>query len=211
MTHGSMNPLSMTSPRLFDEKHMFTSTAPRRPTQTHTPAQPMLIDRVTNAWRDEKSNHLISLDDDEEPDFFDADGGCCDLESDKAWPNRAHHVVTNKTARRAMLLYIAIAALLFLAWHRYVRPAWRENSMYMDGLEAAEGSFGAQMTGQFKDLVQVQNLHKKHLPGGKHDEEGKRRLIFVGDIHGCKTERESFLARKPWSGAVLTASQSSIS
>jgi hypothetical protein len=50
------------------------------------------------------------------------------------------------------------------------------------------GTYGIAHGGHDKDLVKIMNLDPGLLPGGIADPHGKRRLIFVGDVHGCKQE-----------------------
>jgi hypothetical protein len=50
------------------------------------------------------------------------------------------------------------------------------------------GTYGIARGGHDKDLVKIMNLDPDLLPGGVSDPHGKRRLIFIGDVHGCKQE-----------------------
>ena len=51
------------------------------------------------------------------------------------------------------------------------------------------GTFGIAQGGKFEHgEVRIQELRKELVPGGVGDADGKRRLVFVGDIHGCKDE-----------------------
>jgi len=43
----------------------------------------------------------------------------------------------------------------------------------------------------FKDVIQVKTLEKELLPGKRKQGEHARRLVIVGDVHGCKLERKS--------------------
>jgi hypothetical protein len=56
------------------------------------------------------------------------------------------------------------------------------------------GTFGIAKGGDF-DGTWLQDLDPRLLPGGEADEEGKRRLVFVGDIHGCADELKQLLEK----------------
>jgi hypothetical protein len=51
-----------------------------------------------------------------------------------------------------------------------------------------EGGFGINVRPEFAGLLQVQYLDSKLVPGATHG--SPKRLIVVGDVHGCKAERE---------------------
>jgi hypothetical protein len=48
--------------------------------------------------------------------------------------------------------------------------------------------FGSNVRPSFTDMVQVNDLPSNLVPGGEGGD--GRRLIFVGDVHGCKEERK---------------------
>jgi len=66
-------------------------------------------------------------------------------------------------------------------------PAWREQQALVEGLDNPD-SFGQQMPNKLSGITQLQQISPDHVPGGRSDPDGKRRLIFIGDIHGCKHE-----------------------
>ena len=49
--------------------------------------------------------------------------------------------------------------------------------------------------GGYFDGVRVQGFDTRLLPGGEEDPDGNRRLIFVGDIHGCARELKNLLKK----------------
>ncbi|KEQ96821.1 hypothetical protein AUEXF2481DRAFT_3511 [Aureobasidium subglaciale EXF-2481] len=149
-----------------------------------------LIERAVNGWhrleekRSEKSYHDSDSDDDDDDREL---AHCCDLDSDASFVNLCHAFCANRRVRRTMLLtVVSILALVFLC-SGYIFPAWREREALAEGLDNPN-SFGHQMPDKLSDIIQLQQLPSHHAPGGKSDPDGKRRLIFIGDIHGCKNE-----------------------
>lgn len=145
-----------------------------------------LIEKVTNAWRDDKP---VFDDSDDEYYTEKEETYCCDLEDEDSHLSRATTALSCRKVRRKMFVVLAILLLSFYAWKWYLRPIWAEKNSFVEGLNDENGTFGIQASNQFKDIIPVQELNKHSIPGGEGDAEGKRRLIFVGDVHGCKKER----------------------
>ena len=56
-------------------------------------------------------------------------------------------------------------------------------------IKTGKGWFGINMQPKFADIIQLEKLDRSLLPGetgGKHERE--KRLIVVGDVHGCVDE-----------------------
>lgn len=139
-----------------------------------------LIDRVTNNWRHSEKN----FDDEDEDRELDH---CCDLDSDASFVKFCHALCINRKVRRAMFIILVAFLAIFFLCRNVLFPAWRERQDLLEGLDNPN-SFGHQMPDKLSDIVQLQQLPSEYIPGGKHDPHGKRRLIFIGDIHGCKDE-----------------------
>lgn len=45
--------------------------------------------------------------------------------------------------------------------------------------------------GHYSHVRQIETLAASHIPGGQTDPQGNKRLIFVGDIHGCRSQCET--------------------
>ncbi|KAH0270272.1 Metallo-dependent phosphatase, partial [Aureobasidium melanogenum] len=154
------------------------------------PSDPPLIDRVVNNWhrqeekRSERSHYYSDSDEDDDDRELTH---CCDLDSDASFINLCHAFCANRKVRRAMfLIAVAFLALYFL-FNSLLLPAWRERQAIEEGLDNPE-SFGHQVPDPFSGITQLQQIPHKYVPGGASDPDGKRRLIFIGDIHGCKNE-----------------------
>lgn len=145
-----------------------------------------LIDQVNNSWQqDEKAGHYRTDEEDfDEPEY----PSCCDVLQEDSCLGTACEVVRNRRFRKAMFLLVAILLTIFFYWRQYVKPTWNQDRLFHQGLTSASSGFGIQKGEKFKNAIQIDELGKDKLPGGEHDEEGKRRLIFIGDIHGCKQQ-----------------------
>ncbi|MCJ1354402.1 MAG: hypothetical protein MMC33_004390 [Icmadophila ericetorum] len=104
------------------------------------------------------------------------------------------------------LLGILLCALAF--WTSYdlllvpVLQSWGESSSIKESLNtrirSGKGWFGMNMQPKFADIIQLETLDKSLIPGGegngrKHERE--KRLIVVGDVHGCVDELTYLLAK----------------
>ncbi|KAH9844711.1 Calcineurin-like phosphoesterase [Teratosphaeria destructans] len=147
------------------------------------PSRP-LIDAVTNEWRREKSAGDLPPDDDQ-PDEL----RFCDLDDDESCPNITVRLLHNRRSRRMIGYLVAFIAVLYCAWTWYVQPQVVEEWETKEGFlpDRLNGTFGLAKMGDFHGTF-LRQLSPERTPGGVDDEEGKRRLIFVGDIHGCRKE-----------------------
>lgn len=95
-----------------------------------------------------------------------------------------------------MLALVLLAiALAFWAWKWLLWPQLAEEWDIKEGFMVQEnGTYGIAKGGHF-DGVRLQTLDATLVPGGVDDPEGKRRLVFIGDIHGCARELKKLLKR----------------
>lgn len=143
-----------------------------------------LIDQVHNNWRHPEKHY----DDSDDSDDDDAElAHCCDLDSDASFIKLCRAFCLNRKVRRAMIILLVAFCVLYFLCRNFFLPAWRERQALLEGMQQPH-SFGQQMPNKLSDIVQVQELSSEYIPGGKSDPDGKRRLIFIGDIHGCKKD-----------------------
>ena len=144
---------------------------------TARPQRP-LVEQVSNNWESEKSAYFRNSDDGED---------------EGPWPNRARDAVASRRFRRIVLVLFLFVGLAFWTWSWYIRPRLEEKWELKEGfLTIGNGTFGLAKGGDF-DGTRVQYLDAQLVPGGDADPEGKRRLIFIGDIHGCAHELKKLL------------------
>ncbi|KAK5744908.1 hypothetical protein LTR17_001659 [Elasticomyces elasticus] len=139
-----------------------------------------LIDQVTNGWRGDVK--ISEEGGDYEPGF-------CDIEDEGSCPNVSRDIVRSRRFRRMLALVVVVAVLAYYAWQAYLRPRMLEDWEFKEGFMSGRGNgtYGMARSGDF-DGIAIKNIDVALVPGGKADHDGKRRLVFIGDIHGCKKE-----------------------
>lgn len=94
--------------------------------------------------------------------------------------------------RRYIIIILLVIVLPWTSWRWFGRPRWEEyrllNSALEESLRPGSTWYGLNMRPAFLDMVQVQTLNSSQLPQGA----GEKRLIFVGNVHGCYDERKSY-------------------
>lgn len=149
------------------------------------PARQPLIDQVSNKWRDEKTPHT-EYEIVDENDF----PGFCDLDDEGSCPNTVASFIGSRRGKRMLIYGTLIALALMYLYQWYVKPAYKEDWAMKEGFMRQEnGTYGIAKGGKFEHgEIRIQVLEKDLIPGGESDEDGKKRLVFVGDIHGCKDD-----------------------
>ncbi|KJX92670.1 hypothetical protein TI39_contig5832g00020 [Zymoseptoria brevis] len=130
-----------------------------------------LIHQVDNKWQ---QNALTPA------DLEDHDQIICD------------NLSTTRRIRRLIAFTIFLVVATFYIFSQHVRPSMEEEWAYEQGfLDQTNGTYGVAKAGKHytdPDLTRMKRLDPALLPGGSGDEAGKRRLVFIGDVHGCKKE-----------------------
>lgn len=139
--------------------------------QHHQPRRP-LVDYVTNQWRNTASSPPYSP-------------------SSPVAPSFAQIILAPKL-RRYLLIIIVIILVPWPSWKWYGRPRWEEHKLSNDALDEklwrGAPRYGLNLRPAFIDMIQLERLEVGELP----QEDGKRRLIFIGDVHGCYEECQSY-------------------
>ena len=98
--------------------------------------------------------------------------------------------------RHYVLIIFAILGLIWGNWHFWAGPQWEEHRQLGDSLKermkTGDGWFGENMRPEFLDMVHVSTLDQELIP---QKGDGKR-LIVVGDVHGCHDERGLNFSRR---------------
>ncbi|KIW18176.1 hypothetical protein PV08_02464 [Exophiala spinifera] len=153
-----------------------------------------LIDHCTNKWRDEPP-HRYEV----SPDRATPAGDFVDCLED-LWENTKAVVRAPKFRRLlavVILAFVVTAVVCLKVWPFVDEERTILASVSKSGTSASGGLFGINLRPHFPGMIQVQTLDPLLLPRLPRDaspEAGnKTRLMFVGDIHGCKDELQALL------------------
>lgn len=162
----------------------------------YSTAEKPLIAQVTNNWRDENPQPVHAS-----PDHDERELRFCDLEDETSCPNTTRDLAKSRRFRRMMLFFLLFCAALFWVWKAYLRPRFQAEWGFQEGFlhQTINGTYGIAQAGDF-DGVRIKDLPPALVPGGRVDQEGKRRLVFIGDIHGCKVELVKLLEELSYNG-----------
>lgn len=141
-----------------------------------------LIESVRNGWQSDTAYHPLTVDDDK----------------NASWSQMVLSIIAALRFRRYVVVYLSLFLLGWAGWSWILYPRIHERNVLLHSLDPASkddagGWFGANSTPQFDDLIQIRTLDPDLLPKAAPEGEGSdtvdRRLIVVGDVHGCKEER----------------------
>lgn len=94
--------------------------------------------------------------------------------------------------RRYTLFLLMLLSLTLGNWRYWAGPTWTEHRLLSQSLnqrmKSNEGWFGENMRPEFLDMIQVKTLDQGLIPA----REVQKRLIVIGDVHGCNDERKLF-------------------
>ena len=97
-------------------------------------------------------------------------------------------VLTAPRFRRYILTLLTIIGLVWGNWHYWGADSWNEHQLLGESLKermrTGGGWFGENMRPEFMDMVHITTLDQGLVP---QKGDGKR-LIVVGDVHGCHDE-----------------------
>jgi hypothetical protein len=166
----------------------FTSSSSRRP----------LVEYCTNEWaRDEK----IPLSTVPSLAIFDEGDQWYDKYLDYLdnFYDSCHVIVTAPKFRRLALALVSTILIGWTAWTYFLGPFLEEERAALETFNTYNANVSSMLYGtnarpHLAGLIQTKDLDSTLLPGGP--EAGKaRRLVFIGDIHGCKHELQVLLEK----------------
>ena len=90
--------------------------------------------------------------------------------------------------RRYVLLILGLLGLVWINWHYWAEPQLDEYRLLGESLKermrTGTGWFGENVRPEFVDMVHVKTLDEGLIP----QEDNRKRLIVIGDVHGCHEE-----------------------
>ncbi|KAL4895455.1 Ser/Thr protein phosphatase family [Aspergillus ambiguus] len=146
-----------------------------------------LIDYVRNEWQTSaKYSHLPSSH---------------DRSDTPRWLQMVLSIVTAPRFRRYVLVYLSLLISCFVGWKFVLSPRLQEHASLLRALdpnvkEEVGGWFGTNALPSFDYIVQLRTLDPALLPAETSEDagdRGQRRLIMIGDVHGCKSELDRLL------------------
>ena len=150
-----------------------------------------LVEFCTNDWKTAPDYRVNS--DPNDLDFFE------DYE-DESYCEWVCSIFRSRKVRRWFVFSnLLVFSLLYM--YLNIKPKVEENHMLEDSLlmraQIAEGKlfgglFGNNIRVSFPGMIHLKTLDKKYLPG-EHGHKDTGRLVFVGDIHGCREELQALL------------------
>lgn len=139
-----------------------------------TRASRPLIDLVKNEWRTN-------------PKYGQAKSPSPDRSNQSRWAR----AMAACRFQRHLLVYLLLVGACWLSWKCYLEPQWEEHLLLSGSLDervkTGKGWFGSNRGLVFTDMVQLKMLDRRLVPG-VGSERTRKRLVIMGDVHGCKQE-----------------------
>ena len=146
------------------------------------PRRRYLVDLIKNDWKNTPDTPSSSL----------APTSSHDLEA-PTWVQ----VCFAPRVQRSVLGFVILFFLVWGNWSTWIGTRWGESDILKtsakERMQNSEGWFGENRRPEFLDMVHIGTLDEKLLPGQEHE----RRLIVIGDVHGCSDERASAFCSRP--------------
>ena len=99
-------------------------------------------------------------------------------------------IVSAPRFRRYLTIVMLFVLLPWTGWRWYAKPRWEDRKILDNALNKQLGKgaawYGLNVRPAFRDMVQLQTWDASLLTR----EEATKRLMFIGDVHGCYDERK---------------------
>ncbi|KAJ6110222.1 Molybdenum cofactor biosynthesis MoeB [Penicillium sp. IBT 16267x] len=168
-----------------------SSSSPTRRSRLSRP----LIESVRNGWQSNSNIPYHSLSPENDHNL--------------RWLQMTQSIVAAPRFRRYVVIYVTLFILSWCGWSLFLYPRLQERSELLHSLDPASkvesgGWFGSNSLPKFDDLIQVRTLDPDLVPvapleGVDPAEWKKKRLVVVGDVHGCKEELVKLLDKVSFS------------
>lgn len=149
-----------------------------------------LVDYCTNEWRNnpqqQSANHPYTLYAPDESPYEEL------YDKIEDWIDNIVDVIKAPRFRRLFFVVTFFLVTTIVLWVKVVEPYIAEERAAYESLTKettanAGKVYGSNMRPQLPGMTQIMDLSPQYLPDSSKAGY-KRRLIFVGDIHGCKKE-----------------------
>jgi hypothetical protein len=164
----------------------------RKSNATKTPSNRPLIEFAINEWQNNPKyiDNLNGVEDEDELFYQD---------DDSEWTKLSRRRFSKRFTPRKLSLSLTLTIIMFTVWNWMLRPRWSESKAIDHSLDRPQShSFGGNTRPPFTDLIQLKTLPSDHLPSST-DPSDPKRLIIVGDVHGCKHELVQLLQKVEFS------------
>lgn len=142
-------------------------------------AQKPLVRAMSNSWQEKGPAYAT----------FESED---DLENERSQARVVQQCMLSRRTRTVLVVLLVFLVTSLWAWKWYLRLL--PDTELENFLRAQSNQIDIEKTHNF-DGTRMQALPAELIPGGVADAEGKRRLVFVGDIHGCADELQKLLKR----------------
>lgn len=140
-----------------------------------------LIDSVRNSWQSHSNPAYQPL----------SSSSCPDTEN-PGWAQVTMSVISAPRFRRYVVVYLTLFLLGWAGWALLLYPRLQERTHIFQSLDPTRsrlgGWFGTNSLPRFDDLTLISTLDPGLVPGAHLEGVLRRRLVVVGDVHGCKEE-----------------------
>ena len=153
------------------------------PYRDYPPMQPRPLIDLIPAYHDDVDAS------DEDDDFYSK-------EDDQLVHPKWQALITQTSNRvprklqRCVVIAFAAAILFLFSWKAYFGPVHAARLQELKDMDEPPAmTYGSNVRPDFKGMIQVKDMDSQHIPKKGH------RLVFVGDVHGCREELEHLLKK----------------